>query len=296
MSATPPSSSPQNKGNLISINKVRFTVDSRKVSRDIVLSEQPLQIRIHYFNSLLEAAKYTSKIFAITMRTPGDDELLIMGLLKAEGVFKSAADIESIKQEEKSADVYNNSNMWEVSFVKGVIPNLSTMERFQITYSSCGLCGATSLQALELKQPPTISDVKHWLAIDKVLSITNKMRSKQSLFEATGAAHAAACFDQNGELVTLKEDVGRHNAFDKVVGYLVSTDDKIESNTYIIALSGRISFELVQKAIMAGISVIVAVGAPSELAIKAAKRFDITLIGFATNEAFNLYHGEWRLM
>lgn len=307
MSSVPNQSNSSKKSNLVNINKVRFTVDSREVSQDVVLSEQPLQIRLQYDKSIVreceladskdneEGIDYISRTFAITMRTPGDDELLILGLLKAEGVFCDVKEILSISQEEKSADIYNNSHMWEVTFRAGVTPNLSTIERFQITYSSCGLCGATSLQSLELKNPPILDNTKQWLDIEKVLTMTDTMRKAQPLFERTGASHAAACFDENGNLIVLKEDVGRHNAFDKVVGYLVTKNDKIESNKYIIALSGRISFELVQKAVMAGIAVIVAVGAPSELAVKAAKRFDITLIGFATEKSFNLYHGEWRL-
>ncbi len=285
-----------NKQSIVKINKIVFTREKRTVTTDKVLSEQPLQIRLIWQESSDVQGKTQSKVFAITMRTTGNDRSLILGLLFAEGVCQQLSEIRLIEQEQKSTSDYNNNNMWQVFFEDKVVPNLSSMERYQITYSSCGLCGTTSLKALEFKKPPILSSQSHWLAPNTVMALADKMRAAQSLFDDTGSAHAAACFDHQGNLIAIFEDVGRHNALDKLNGYLIEQNLIAQFNgQLVIALSGRISFELVQKVVMVGISTLVAIGAPSDLAIKAAQRFDLTVIGFVTKESFNLYHGEWRL-
>jgi FdhD protein len=171
-----------------------------------------------------------------------------------------------------------------------------------ISYSSCGLCGTTSLKTLQLKTEINLSYTEHknTLATQSILSLSEKMRSRQGLFDQTGGVHGAALFarqlDQQLAIQQLYEDIGRHNAVDKVVGALLVSDESYQAmHLWILLVSSRISFEIVQKAIMAGISVLVGVGAPSDLAIQAAKQFDLTLIGFASNKGFNVYHGDWRL-
>ncbi|MEW6982036.1 formate dehydrogenase accessory sulfurtransferase FdhD [Colwelliaceae bacterium 6471] len=289
------------------LHKVRYTRGRRSLNSDVVLVELPLQIRLLWTDN----NEQLSRIFSITMRTPGDDKHLIIGLLLAEGVISNVKQIKDIypdpANEDQAAvahksipannDAQENSaqaNLWEVRLANTVTPNLPTLERYQITYSSCGLCGATSLKSLELKNPPRLNDKEHWLNPENVHNMPNLMREKQDLFTQTGAAHAAGLFDETGQLVDLKEDVGRHNALDKLIGALALSQPE-QARCLCIVVSGRISFELVQKTIMAGIAVMIAVGAPSDLAIKAAKRFGLTLIGYTNAESFNVYHGEWRL-
>lgn len=316
------------KASIKVVNKYAYRLTKGKFEKcaqqDKVIVEQPLQIRLCWF----EHNQTKSQIFSITMRTPDQDELLIIGLLFSEGVIGDYTDIDSIgidhTVDESAAKTETQSfiqNLWEVKLNKGVIPKLASLERYQITYSSCGLCGSTSLKSLELKNPPNLQQTSHntaWLAAQTLVELPQLMRSEQQMFTQAGGVHASALFasDDNGiQLLSVSEDIGRHNALDKVIGaYVKNTDnngnnakstettkikikDKVtEKHThYIAVVSGRISFEIVQKSIMAGFSVLIGVGAPSDLAIKAAQRFDLTLIGFASLTAFNVYHGDWRL-
>ena len=271
----------------------------RTICSDEVIVEQPLQVTLSWFENGL--AK--TKIFSITMRTPGQDQLLILGLLHSEGIFNQLSDIESIEVEQNSSEENYWQNEWLVQFVDGFIPNLASLERFQVTYSSCGLCGATSLKALQLKTQINLTCEQHNKAVSvkTLLSIAKKMRSQQGMFTVTGGVHGAALFDQQVNLLHIHEDIGRHNAVDKVIGAVISergANELMLDNAiplHMLLVSGRISFEIVQKSIMAGFSILIGVGAPSALAIQAAKRFDLTLIGFINDNGFNVYHGDWRL-
>jgi FdhD protein len=266
----------------------------RKTSADTVIVEQPLQITL----SWLEQGIVKNKVFTITMRTPGYDYFLIIGLLHSEGVIKQLKNVESIKLESEDVSGEGKYNEWLVKFTTGFIPDLSSLDRYMMSYSSCGLCGTTSLKTLQLKTDINLSysDHKNGLAVQSILLLSDKMRSEQGLFDQTGGVHGAALFDQQLNMQQLYEDIGRHNAVDKVIGSLLVSDKSSQAAPlWILLVSGRISFEIVQKAIMAGISVLVGVGSPSDLAIQAAKQFDLTLIGFASNKGCNVYHGDWRL-
>lgn len=272
------------------VDKVVYTrqhKSNRVIARDSVVTEQPLQINLHWYKQDEGTA---TKVFAITMRSLGDDKYLIIGLLFSEGVIKSYGDIESISLD--SSDENSNGNSWQVHLVKGKQPKLTSIERFQATYSSCGLCGATSLKALEFKDPPNLLTLTDHLQFSSqhVYMLSDKMRIQQPLFDLTGGIHGAALFNQQAELLTVFEDIGRHNAVDKLIGQRLVEQSLPQRNAMLIMLvSGRVSFEIVQKAVMAGISILVSVGAPSDLAIKAAQRFELTLIGFAKADSFNLY-------
>jgi FdhD protein len=278
------------------VDKVVYTrqhKSNRVIARDSVVTEQPLQINLHWYK---EDEGTKTKVFAITMRSLGDDKYLIIGLLFSEGVIKSYRDIESISLD--NSEENPNGNSWQVHLAKGKQPKLTSIERFQATYSSCGLCGATSLKALEFKDPPNLLTLTDNLQFSSqhVYMLSDKMRTQQPLFDLTGGIHGAALFNQQAELLTVFEDIGRHNAVDKLIGQRLVEQLLPQRNTMLIMLvSGRVSFEIVQKAVMAGISILVSVGAPSELAIKAAQRFELTLIGFAKTDSFNLYHGDWRI-
>jgi len=276
---------------------------NRQLVSDVVIVEQPLQITLSWH----QAAKINTNIFAITMRTPGNEQAHIIGLLISEGIINNLAEIECIAVD---ADAINN-NQWIVELVEGIVPELASLERYQMTYSSCGLCGATSLSALELKKPKKLTHIEQGLQFSpqQICSLATEMRNKQNLFSETGGVHGAALFDQHSNLLHVFEDIGRHNAVDKVIGNFLLAQ-VLDNNTnqknspkqiqtcelLILVVSGRISFEIVQKALMAGFSILVGVGAPSDLAIQAAQRFDLTLIGFASEQGFNVYHGDWRLI
>ena len=226
------------------------------------------------------------------MRTPGNDKQLILGLLMSEGVIESFSDIAEVSP----CTMEYNDNLWEVNLVRGVVPELSSIDRYQMTYSSCRLCGTTSLKSLELKNPPVLSEQKSSFCVNDIMLMPNIMRKHQSLFKVTGGSHAAALFCGD-TLLDLRVDIGRHNAVDKLFGALLeSRNNKYDTDVLACVVSGRVSFEIVQKTVMAGVALLIAVGAPSDLAIVAAKRFNLTLIGFTSVDGFNVYHGEWRLL
>jgi len=276
------------------INKVLIKKQSRQLTVDAVIIEQPLQITLVWYDNPEQTQQTDTQIFSITMRTPGNDKQLILGLLMSEGVIESITDIVEIF----ANTAEKNDNLWEVNLKRGVVPELSSLERYQMTYSSCGLCGTTSLKSLELKDPPVLSEQKSNFSVSDILSMPNIMRKHQSLFKVTGGSHAAALFHGN-KLLDLREDIGRHNAVDKLFGGLLESrnlrNNQTDSGVLACVVSGRVSFEIVQKTVMAGVPILIAVGAPSDLAITAAKRFNLTLIGFTSGDGFNVYHGEWRL-
>ncbi len=289
------------------INKVSYHCKKgqlqRKVNKDTVIIEQPLLITLTW----CENDSIENKVFTITMRTPGKDYFLIIGLLYSENVIEQLSDIESVTLESKDIAGEGGQNEWLVKFCNGYVPDLSSLERYMLSYSSCGLCGTTSLKSLQLKKKTNLTAKSHQssIPVKAILSLPNVMRSQQSLFNQTGGVHGAALFNVEMNLLYIYEDIGRHNAVDKVIGARLNempiTINKVSELTasintlYTLVVSGRISFEIVQKAIMSGICVLVGVGSPSELAIQAAKQFDLTLIGFASDSGFNVYHGDWRL-
>lgn len=286
------------------VDKVVYTLNnkpSRALAHDNVINEQPLQINLHWHKEGkgLESTGLESKVFAITMRSLGNDNFLIIGLLFSEGIINDFSDITSISFDEKDENAENVSkNNWHVHLVIGKQPTLTSIERFQTTYSSCGLCGATSLKALELKNPPDLLAIAKNLQFraDLIYTLADKMRVQQQLFALTGGVHGAALFNQQAELLSVFEDIGRHNAVDKLVGHRLFEQKAPQIEQLLVMLvSGRVSFEIVQKAVMAGFSILVAVGAPSDLAIKAAQRFNLTLIGFTSTQSFNVYCGDWRI-
>ncbi len=241
---------------------------------DVLATEEPLEIRIVYGHTR------TQKNLAVTMRTPGNDIELATGFLYTEGIISKQVDIVSCKQ--------LNDNVVQVELDKAIALDLKSIDRNFYTTSSCGVCGKGSIDAI--KTECTIYDkVKPFtVAADTIYELPEKLRGQQSAFEETGGIHAAALFDLEGNLVMVREDVGRHNALDKLIGAALN-EGMIPLQQHILLLSGRASFELVQKAIMAGFKVIVSVGAPSSLAVQTADEFGITLIGFAKKDKFNIY-------
>tara|TARA_R110002072_G_scaffold302938_1_gene490081 strand:+ start:9127 stop:9930 length:804 start_codon:yes stop_codon:yes gene_type:complete len=243
---------------------------------DIVAVEEPLEIQVQEFD-----AKSAQSI-SVTMRTPGNDEALALGFLFTEGLLKNYNQVKAVFP--------FGENKVVVQLQEGVTIELNKTERNFYTTSSCGVCGKSSIEAIKTNSQFKISTpVKP--SKELLFGLQETLSNQQSLFSLTGGIHAAALFDFTGKLLLIQEDVGRHNALDKLIGEAMK-NGKLPLNKHILLLSGRASFELIQKAVMAGISTIVAVGAPSSLAVELAKEHNQTLIGFLKKDGFNVYAGE----
>ncbi len=222
------------------------------------------------------------------MRTPDNDAELALGFLFTEGIIKHQSDIYSTSHC-FIACAENKENVIQVSLKEAVIPVLNNTERNFYTTSSCGVCGKASINSIK-----TVSVFEHTIPVENQINtdllylLPAILQKHQEVFADTGGLHASALFDSTGELILVREDVGRHNALDKLIGAALN-EEMLPLNRHILLLSGRASFELVQKAAMAGINIIAAVGAPSSLAVQLAEEFDITLIGFLRGKRFNIY-------
>ncbi|MER7788526.1 formate dehydrogenase accessory sulfurtransferase FdhD [Streptomyces sp. NPDC097640] len=253
---------------------------------DTLVAEEPLEIRLN------------GKPLAITMRTPGDDFALAAGFLVSEGVLGRADELANIVYcAGATADGSNTYNVVDVKLAPGVpVPDI-TLERNVYTTSSCGLCGKASLDAVRTTARwPVGDDENHPVRIDleTLASLPDRLRAAQRVFDRTGGLHAAALFTPEGELLDVREDVGRHNAVDKLVGRALQ-QGLLPLSGAVLLVSGRASFELAQKAVMAGIPVLAAVSAPSSLAVDLAAETGLTLVGFLRGASMNVYAGEHRL-
>lgn len=263
---------------------------SQCLSADHVIAEEPLQINIWWFNA--EKQQHQERELAIVMRTPGHDEILVLGFLFTEGIIKHFKDVTQMVVNDE------NSNIIDVTLGDEISINWGRVNRSFTSQSSCGLCGKTSIKALALKTENNINKDKNWLNPTTIPLLINQLTQRQMLFNITGGVHGAAIVSAN-KWLALYEDIGRHNAVDKVIGDVLANHHSFNNNKTnkrnILLLTGRISFELIQKAVMAAIPVIIAIGAPSSLAISTAKQFDITLIGFTKSNQFSVYTGDWRI-
>jgi FdhD protein len=257
---------------------------------DIVALEEPLEIR-------LDCAQPDGRMvrsLSITMRTPGSDEELAAGFLLAEGVVHDPCDIERIRPCGLDDGIHGARNAVRVRLADHVRVDWPTIERHVGITSSCGVCGKNSLDALERRGLRPAPRAGFRVGASTLSGLPDRLRAAQRVFEQTGGLHAAALFDSQGELLDIREDVGRHNAVDKLLGAQFLRG-AMPLTDRLLFLSGRVSFELMQKALVAGLPAVVAVGAPSSLAVEMARRFDMTLIGFVRGDRFNAYHGEWRV-
>lgn len=267
--------------------------------QDTLAVEEPLEIRI----GLPVNGKVEHKAVSITMRTPGDDGELAAGFLFTEGIIHHPEQIKQIRhcglKIGKTKGTINrasalNSNTIRVDLNEGVKVDLKSLDRHFYTTSSCGVCGKSSIEALSANVK-TISDEGFRVSSEMIHSLPETLRSSQAVFDQTGGLHASALFTVEGMLDIVREDVGRHNALDKVIGAKF-LDGALPLSDKILLVSGRISFELVQKALMAGIPLIAAVGAPSSLAVELAAEYGMTVVGFVRDERFNIYCGESRVL
>jgi len=249
---------------------------------DELAIEEPLEIRLQYGPGTDRREQSVS----ITMRTPGDDTELATGFLYTEGIIPDLAAIAAVST--------YTPNTILVSLQKDVPLDLGKLQRHFYTTSSCGVCGKSSLEALRTIRPVPPTDNKFFITAETLHTLPHQLRQQQDIFSSTGGLHAATLFDQQGGFLDLKEDIGRHNALDKLIGSSLQ-NNTLPLNHHILLLSGRACFELIQKAAMAGIQVVAAVGAPSSLAVELAQEYNMTLIGFLRDQRFNIYTGGHRV-
>lgn len=265
------------------INVAKMRGDLRESTEDSVAIEEPLEIRLGYE----DAGKRRTRSVSITMRTPGDDEDLATGFLFTESIVRSPDDIAIIKP-------CDGDNTIRVELEDGVDVDLDRLQRHFYTSSSCGVCGKSSLDALRATGLEPIPAIPAQFSRDVLVNTPARLRAMQATFAKTGGLHAAAAFGSDGELLVVREDVGRHNAVDKVVGALFRAGGLPARNLGLM-VSGRASFELMQKAAVAGMPLLAAVSAPSSLAVELAREFNVTLVGFLRGDTFNVYAGEERI-
>ncbi|SEN51407.1 FdhD protein [Mucilaginibacter gossypiicola] len=276
---------------VIHIPVVKVNANQSAREEDSIAIEEPLEIKLEYGPTDQREVRNIS----VTMRTPGHDAELATGFLFTEGIIKNADEIKSAKHS-FIACAENKENTMLVTLEEGVLPNLQNTERNFYTTSSCGVCGKGSISAIRtVSSFAGVEDDGNMIHSIVLNQLPKILRRHQRVFDDTGGLHASALFTPVGELLLLREDVGRHNALDKLIGAAMMYNWLPLQQT-ILVLSGRASFELIQKAAMAGISIIAAVGAPSSLAVELANEFNITLIGFLRDERFNIYTGAHRVM
>jgi FdhD protein len=267
---------------ILTVPVQRIEGESSAPLQDLLAIEEPLEIRLG------------EKTVSITMRTPGHDFELAAGFLFTEGILRDYQQIHRIRRSKTSGNPRQAGNSVTVELNPGVEVDFERLERHFYTTSSCGVCGKASIEALQMQGCPVLP--KNCPMVDSAVihRLPEALRREQAVFERTGGLHAAALFDAKGNLVLLREDVGRHNAVDKVIGA-----EMLRNHTplhdKLIFVSGRASFELTQKALMAGIPILAAVGAPSSLAVETAQRFHMTLVGFVRDGRFNIYSGAARI-
>lgn len=260
-----------------------------EAKEDLLAVEEPLQIKLQFG----AGDSWQEKSLTITMRTPGNDFDLATGFLFAENIIQKQEDIllirycSRVKADEKG-------NVLIVKLSPSLTFDFAHLERNFYTHSSCGVCGKTALASIQCRELP-LSPHYPRMKASLLQQLNKKLAEEQTVFKYTGGIHASALFHRNGELLLVREDVGRHNALDKVIGATLSKGKSTFPNS-LLMLSGRISFELVQKAGRAGIPIVAAVGAPSSLAVNLAKEKNITLIGFLRNDRFNIYTGKERII
>jgi len=260
--------------------KVQAKTGATKI--DFLAVEEPLQISIA--STSIKNTTGTEDI-AVTMRTPGADKELAIGFLYGEGLLSSQSEINKVALKENKICLFLNAPSLD----------LSKLKRNFYTTSSCGVCGKASIAAIGFDRDIPVPSRTVKLSSDLLLSLPKMANEKQVLFHKTGGIHAATLFDLSGSIVLQYEDIGRHNALDKVIG-AGFMDDHLPFDTQVLLLSGRASFELLQKAIMAGIQIVIAIGAPSSLAVQLADEYDITLVGFVKKDSFNVYTGSERII
>ncbi len=267
--------------NISTVKIKRMAHDQWHDADDTLATEEPLEIQLQ------SGSQAAPQSIAVTMRTPGNDLELAIGFLLTEGILKNHQKIETYS-------LHETANKIVIQLKSDQIPSLQKLERNFYTTSSCGVCGKSSIESIKTISQFSIHKNSTTVNAQTLLRLEKELLKQQAVFSQTGGLHASALFDQHGDFLLLREDVGRHNALDKIIG-AAFLEDKLPLSNVILLLSGRASFELIQKASMAGIAIVAAVGAPSSLAVSLATEVGITLIGFLRNQRFNIYSGAERI-
>jgi len=268
----------------LQVRKVQAT--GKLDTDDPVVIEEPLEIRVIHGKS----PDRTEESISVTMRTPGHDGELASGFLFTEGIIPSARAITGVEQ-----DSATGPNTIRISLDDNVEFNPGKLKRHFYTSSSCGVCGKTSIDAIRSAFPRSLTKRPSWqIAASLLYGLPGSLRRSQDIFDSTGGLHASGLFDLQGNLLLLMEDIGRHNALDKLIGSALQKD-LLPLDAHILVLSGRACFELIQKAAMAGIRAVAAVGPPSSLAVSLAAEYEMTLVGFLQAKRFNIYTGAGRI-
>lgn len=270
----------------------RFSKGKLLPEDDLIVVEEPLEIRIGFG----EVDNREERSLVITMRTPGNDFELAAGFLFCEGIIGKKDDILSIKYCYTSGEEQEDDNVIRVELHPDVIVDLSKHERHGFSHSGCGICGLTSIDSAFKLASGKVFGNESEIDINTISTLSEKAIQRQHNYRHTGGIHSASLFNCEGDFIDLLEDVGRHNALDKLIGKRLLDQEDTTGSSYILFLSGRMGFELVQKAAMADFCVIVSVGAPSSLAVDLGKKMNMTLIGFTREGKYNVYCGEQRLL
>ena len=270
---------------------VKFKKDKFEKVDDFISIEEPLEISLKYKNQ----DKWVINSLSITMRTPGHDEDLVRGFLFNEQIIQNLKDIEDIESFGDKVGQYNIQNKILVTLNNSQNVNISKIKKDFLTNSSCGVCGKSSLDALDIIKKEKTPKSNPKLSKEILINSPSMLRKNQSEFAKTGGIHASGLFSSNGNLISLREDVGRHNALDKMIGDSL-INNYFQPNDQFITCSGRLNFELVQKVIMTNIGLMIGVGAPTSLAIDLANKFDMTLVGFVKEDSFNIYTNDQKVI
>ena len=270
---------------------IRFRSNNSKEVNDQISIEEPLQIILKY----KDKENWIENTISITMRTPGDDEDLVAGFLFNERVIEKISHIENIEASGEAVGQYKLQNKVIVTINNSENIDIDKINRNFLTNSSCGVCGKTSLESLEIIKKDKILKSIPKIPYEIIMKSPDILRKNQSEFSKTGGIHASGLFNANGEIIALKEDVGRHNALDKLIGFVLK-ENLLDNSSQFLTCSGRLNFDLVQKALMANIGILTGVGAPTSLAIDLANKFDMTLVGFVKENSFNIYSNNERII
>ena len=270
---------------------LKYKSNNAKNIDDLISIEEPLEITIKFKNKEI----WNENIISITMRTPGNDEDLVRGFLFNERIIEKIEYIDKIESVGENVGQYSLKNKIVATINNSENVDIDKIKRNFLTNSSCGVCGKTSLDSLEVIKKDKILKSLPKISHEIIMKSPTTLRENQSEFSKTGGIHASGLFSDNGDVVAIKEDVGRHNALDKLIGYALQKKILNPSNQFLTC-SGRLNFELVQKALMSNIGVLIGVGAPTSLAIDLANKFDMTLVGFVKQDSFNIYSNKERII
>ncbi len=275
----------------VKYNIIKLKENSTEEIKDHISVEEPLEMNLRYKNN----GHWKNENLSITMRTPGNDEDLISGFLFNERIIENINQVIKIEKKGELVGDYNIQNKIEATIDNSKNIDIGKLKRNFLTNSSCGVCGKTSLDTVEVIKSEKLNLIFPKIKKEIIMKSPNLLTSEQSEFSKTGGIHASSLINDSGKIILTREDVGRHNALDKLIGY-AQKKKLIDNHSQFIACSGRLNFELVQKGLMSNIGLMAGVGAPTSLAVDLAKRFRMTLVGFVKKSSFNIYTNKERII